>query len=68
MHKMTTPALYGFRRFGMNLTTQWFSLSIGESVLGVVVYVAFSSRGGLNSGGLFSLLGVNKRNRKEDTD
>lgn len=52
----------------MNLTTQWFSLSIGESVLGVVVYVAFSSRGGLNSGGLFSLLGVNKRNRKEDTD
>lgn len=50
----------------MNLVTQWFSLSIGESVLGVVVYLAFASRGGLNSGGLFSLLGVDKSKDKEN--
>ena len=31
----------------MNLVTQWFSLSIGESVLGVGVYLALVRRGGL---------------------
>ena len=50
----------------MKLLTQHFHLYIDKSVLAVVVYLAFASRGGLNSGGLFSLLGVDKSKDKEN--
>lgn len=50
----------------MELLTKYFSLHIDKSVLAVVVYLAFASRGGLNSGGLFSLLGVDKSKNKEN--
>ena len=50
----------------MELLTKHFYLYIDKSVLVAVVYLAFASRGGLNSGGLFSLLSVDKSKDKEN--